>query len=73
MPRLLIDNGVIAVCEGANMPTTLEATNLFLENKIAFAPGKAANAGGVSTSGLEMAQNATFMQWNREEVDNAFA
>ena len=68
--QMLIDNGVIAVCEGANMPTTLEATNLFLENKIAFAPGKAANAGGVSTSGLEMAQNATFMQWNREEVDS---
>ena len=66
----LIDNGVIAVCEGANMPTTLEATELFLENKIAFAPGKAANAGGVATSGLEMAQNATFMQWSREEVDS---
>ncbi len=44
--------------------------NLFLENKIAFAPGKAANAGGVATSGLEMAQNATFMQWSREEVDS---
>ncbi len=68
--QILIDNGVIAVCEGANMPTTLEATELFLENKIAFAPGKAANAGGVATSGLEMAQNATFMQWSREEVDS---
>ena len=68
--QALIDNGVIAVCEGANMPTTLEATDLFLANKIAFAPGKAANAGGVSTSGLEMAQNATFMQWSREEVDS---
>ncbi|MHA1111280.1 MAG: NADP-specific glutamate dehydrogenase [Promethearchaeota archaeon] len=68
--QTLIDNGVIAVCEGANMPTTLEATELFLKNKVAFAPGKAANAGGVSTSGLEMAQNATFMQWSREEVDS---
>lgn len=68
--QALIDNGVIAVCEGANMPTTLEATDLFLEHKVAFAPGKAANAGGVATSGLEMAQNATFMQWSREEVDS---
>ncbi|MBN2155102.1 MAG: NADP-specific glutamate dehydrogenase [Candidatus Lokiarchaeota archaeon] len=68
--QTLIDNGVIAVTEGANMPSTLEATELFLQNKIAFGPGKAANAGGVATSGLEMAQNATFMQWSREEVDS---
>jgi glutamate dehydrogenase (NADP+) len=68
--QMLIDNGVIAVSEGANMPSTLEATDLFLEHKIAFGPGKAANAGGVATSGLEMAQNATFMQWSREEVDS---
>ena len=50
--------------------STPEAVDLFLENKIAFGPGKAANAGGVATSGLEMAQNATFMQWSREEVDS---
>lgn len=68
--QMLIDNGVIAVSEGANMPSTLEATNLFLEHNVAFAPGKAANAGGVATSGLEMAQNASFMRWSREEVEH---
>ncbi|UYP48148.1 NADP-specific glutamate dehydrogenase A1 [Candidatus Lokiarchaeum ossiferum] len=65
----LIDNGVIAVSEGANMPTTLEATNLFLKAGVAFGPGKAANAGGVATSGLEMAQNNMMIGWSREEVD----
>jgi len=66
----LIDNGVIAVTEGANMPTTIEGVNLFLEHKILYAPGKAANAGGVAVSGLEMSQNSMRYAWTREEVDN---
>lgn len=68
--KLLVKNGVIAVAEGANMPTTLEATYYFLENKILFAPGKASNAGGVATSGLEMSQNSLRMAWTSEEVDS---
>jgi len=68
--KALVDNGVVAVAEGANMPTTLEATHYFLENKILFAPGKASNAGGVATSGLEMSQNSLRMAWTAEEVDN---
>ncbi|MHA2394931.1 MAG: NADP-specific glutamate dehydrogenase [Promethearchaeota archaeon] len=68
--KVLIDSGCIAVSEGANMPSTPEAVELFLENGILFGPGKAANAGGVSTSGLEMAQNSGRMFWSREEVDN---
>jgi len=67
--RTLIGNGVKAVAEGANMPTTIEATELFLEAGVLFAPGKAANAGGVATSGLEMAQNAARMGWKAEKVD----
>jgi len=67
--KILVDNGVMAVCEGANMPSTLEATDIFLENKVLFGPGKAANAGGVATSGLEMAQNFSFTSWNRQQVD----
>jgi glutamate dehydrogenase (NADP+) len=67
--KVLIDSGVIAVSEGANMPTTPEGVSLFQEANVLFAPGKAANAGGVSTSGLEMAQNSGRMFWNREEVD----
>ncbi len=67
--RQLIANGVKAVAEGANMPTTIAATDLFLEAGVLFAPGKAANAGGVATSGLEMAQNATRMGWKAEKVD----
>ena len=67
--KTLVDNGVIAVSEGANMPSTIEAIDVFLENKILFGPGKAANAGGVATSGLEMAQNFGFESWNREAVD----
>ncbi len=67
--RQLIANGVKAVAEGANMPTTIAATDLFLEAGVLFAPGKAANAGGVSTSGLEMAQNAARMGWKAEKVD----
>ena len=68
--KVLVDNGVIAVSEGANMPSTIEAIDVFLENKVLFGPGKAANAGGVSTSGLEMAQNFGFESWNRETVDD---
>ncbi|MFK9929830.1 NADP-specific glutamate dehydrogenase [Klebsiella pneumoniae] len=67
--RQLIANGVKAVAEGANMPTTIAATDLFLEAGVLFAPGKAANAGGVATSGLEMAQNAAHMGWKAEKVD----
>ncbi|WP_435947495.1 NADP-specific glutamate dehydrogenase [Dryocola sp. BD586] len=67
--RTLIANGVKAVAEGANMPTTIEATDLFLEAGVLFAPGKAANAGGVATSGLEMAQNAARLSWKAEKVD----
>jgi len=57
------------VAEGANMPTTPEATNFFLQNKAGFIPGKAANAGGVAVSGLEMTQNAMKLMWSREDVD----
>lgn len=67
--RQLIENGVKAVAEGANMPTTIEATDLFLEAGVLFAPGKAANAGGVATSGLEMAQNAARFSWKADDVD----
>lgn len=67
--KFLVDNGCFAVCEGANMPSTIEAIDVFLENKVLFGPGKAANAGGVSTSGLEMAQNFSFDSWDRETVD----
>ena len=67
--RALIKNGVIAVGEGANMPCTLEATNAFLEAGILLAPAKAANAGGVATSGLEMSQNSMRLSWTFEDVD----
>ena len=67
--RTLLANGCFAVAEGANMPYTLEATELFVEKKILFMPGKAANAGGVATSGLEQSQNALRMSWSFEEVD----
>ena len=67
--RNLIKNGVICVAEGANMPCIPEAVELFLENKILFAPGKAVNAGGVATSGLEMSQNAMKLSWPMKEVD----
>ena len=66
----LIRNGVFVVAEGANMPSTPEAVDLFLEKKILYAPGKAANAGGVAVSGLEMSQNAMRIAWTREEVDS---
>ncbi len=65
----LIKNGVMCVAEGANMPSTPEAIEQFLENKILFAPGKAVNAGGVATSGLEMSQNAMKLSWPAKEVD----
>jgi glutamate dehydrogenase (NADP+) len=67
--KVLVKNRCIAVGEGANMPCTIEATNLFLENGVLFAPGKAANAGGVATSALEMSQNAIRLSWTFEEVD----
>lgn len=67
--KVLIKNGVIAVAEGANMPSTPEAVEAFLENKVLFAPAKAANAGGVATSGLEMTQNSLRYSWTFEEVD----
>src|SRR5437660_92386 len=66
----LIKNGVKVVAEGANMPSTLEATKMFLENKILYGPAKAANAGGVATSGLEMSQNSARLSWTRAEVDD---
>ncbi len=67
--KALVANGVIAVAEGANMPTTLEATEYLIENNVLFAPGKAANAGGVATSALEMSQNSERLSWTFEEVD----
>jgi len=67
--RTLLENGCYLVSEGANMPSTPEAVDRFIEKKILYGPGKAANAGGVATSGLEMTQNAMMMTWSREEVD----
>ena len=67
--KLLVANGCMAVCEGANMPTTLEATEYLQKNKVWFLPGKAANAGGVATSALEMSQNSERLSWTFEEVD----
>ena len=67
--KALVANGVIAVAEGANMPTTLEATHYLQEHGVIFAPGKAANAGGVATSALEMSQNSERLSWSFEEVD----
>lgn len=65
----LVNNGVFCIAEGANMPTTADGVNVFLDAGILFAPGKAANAGGVATSGLEMSQNSMRLRWPREEVD----
>jgi len=67
--QALVDNGCICITEGANMPSTPEAIEIFRKNKILFAPGKASNAGGVAVSGLEMSQNAMHLSWTREEVD----
>ena len=68
--KTLVANGCIAVCEGANMPTTLEATEYLQKNGVYFVPGKAANAGGVATSALEMSQNSERLSWSFEEVDS---
>ena len=68
--QALADNGCICVAEGANMPSTPDAVRVFQEHKLLYGPGKAANAGGVSTSGLEMSQNSLKLSWTREEVDN---
>ena len=68
--KALIANGVIAVSEGANMPSTPGAIRVFQEAKILYAPGKASNAGGVSVSGLEMSQNSERLSWTAEEVDS---
>jgi glutamate dehydrogenase (NADP+) len=67
--QLLVKNGCIGVFEGANMPTTDEALTFIREKKIFFSPGKASNAGGVATSGLEMSQNSQRLYWTRDEVD----
>ncbi len=67
--KTLVKNGCICVSEGANMPTTPEGVEVFLKKKILYGPGKAANAGGVATSGLEMSQNSLRLSWTREEVD----
>ena len=67
--KSLIDNGVIAICEGANMPVTADAARFFRDNNVLHAPGKASNAGGVAVSGLELSQNAMRISWTHEEVD----
>ena len=67
--KALLANGVICVAEGANMPSEIGAVNAFIAAKILYAPGKASNAGGVATSGLEMSQNSERLSWTREEVD----
>ena len=66
----LLKNGCIAVSEGANMPVTLNGVHAFLDGKILYAPGKAANAGGVAVSGLEQSQNSLRLSWSRDEVNN---
>ncbi|AGN16725.1 NADP-specific glutamate dehydrogenase [Methanobrevibacter sp. AbM4] len=68
--KALVDNNVIAVCEGANMPSTIDATNYFLDNDVLFGPAKAANAGGVAVSALEMTQNSERIHWTFEQVDD---
>ncbi|HDM25197.1 MAG TPA: glutamate dehydrogenase, partial [Thermoplasmatales archaeon] len=67
--KRMVDNGLIAVVEGANMPSTLEAIDVFIKNNVLFGPAKAANAGGVAVSGLEMSQNSLRLQWTSKEVD----
>ena len=64
----MVKNGLIAVSEGANMPSDPDAINIFQDSKVLFGPGKAANAGGVAVSGLEMSQNSMRIKWEREEV-----
>ena len=65
----MVKNGCICVSEGANMPSNPDAVKIFQDNKVLYGPGKAANAGGVATSGLEMSQNSMKLSWTREEVD----
>ncbi|MBM4395516.1 MAG: glutamate dehydrogenase, partial [Deltaproteobacteria bacterium] len=67
--RTLLDNGCGCVVEGVNMPSTLDAARLFIDAGVLYAPGKASNAGGVATSGLEMSQNGMRLRWGAEEVD----
>ena len=67
--RMLVDNGCICVAEGANMPTEPEAIAIFQDARLLYSPGKASNAGGVATSGLEMTQNSIRLKWTPEEVD----
>jgi glutamate dehydrogenase (NADP+) len=67
--KTLLQNGCICICEGANMPTTLEGAKVFLDAHVLYSPGKASNAGGVATSGLEMSQNSMRFPWSKEEVD----
>tara|TARA_B100001287_G_scaffold272592_1_gene274511 strand:- start:710 stop:2041 length:1332 start_codon:yes stop_codon:yes gene_type:complete len=67
--QLLVKNNCIAVCEGANMPCSIDAVDVFLKNKVLYAPGKASNAGGVAVSGLEMSQNSLRINWSRDEVN----
>ena len=67
--QLLLDNGVMAVCEGANMPLTADAIHLLAQRRVLHAPGKASNAGGVAVSGLEQSQNSMRISWSRDEVD----
>ena len=67
--EMLVKNGCMCVAEGANMPSTPEAVEVLSEHKVLFGPGKAVNAGGVATSGLEMTQNSMKLNWSREEVD----
>jgi glutamate dehydrogenase (NADP+) len=67
--EMLVENGCLCICEGANMPCTPEAIEVFRKNKLLYCPGKAANAGGVATSGLEMTQNAMKLRWPKDEVD----
>jgi glutamate dehydrogenase (NADP+) len=68
--RELLKNGCVCVCEGANMPTTLDGVKIFLDAQVLYSPGKASNAGGVATSGLEMSQNSMRLPWPKEEVDH---
>jgi glutamate dehydrogenase (NADP+) len=68
--KTLLKNGCICVCEGANMPTTLDGVKVFLDAHVLYSPGKASNAGGVATSGLEMSQNSMRLPWSKEEVDH---
>jgi glutamate dehydrogenase (NADP+) len=68
--RVLVSNGVKCVAEGANMPSTLQAIEVFEHSGVPYAPGKASNAGGVATSGLEMSQNAMRLLWDRQEVES---